>query len=285
MLRRTLPAIILTGDISTATLRNIAANGCLQLNKPVKAAELMDVIRRCLPPAPSAAHTASVATDTDTAHPLVLVVDDDAHARDLIRRVLEARGWRVETFASAEAYLDHRHPRADACLLIDVSLPGMGGIDLLRQLHATAERLPTVMITGDSDVATAVSAMRAGAADFIEKPIKQVELIAAIERALEQARDGGKVVAWRADAAERIASLTARQREIMEAVLAGQPNKNIAADLKISRRTVENHRAEIMRRTGSSSLPGLARLALAAAEHAVPSPIDAAAGPQAGDGR
>jgi two-component system CheB/CheR fusion protein len=109
--------------------------------------------------------------------------------------------------------------------------------------------------------------MKSGASDFIEKPIGPSELLASVERALEQSRDSSKLLAWRESAANHVASLTPRQRQVMELVLAGRPSKNIAADLSISRRTVENHRASIMKKTGSKSLPALARLALAAAEH------------------
>jgi two-component system CheB/CheR fusion protein len=111
----------------------------------------------------------------------------------------------------------------------------------------------------------AVRAMKAGASDFIEKPIGNDELIASIERALERSRDSNKLLQWRESAATQLAGLTARQRDVMERVLAGHPSKNIAADLGISQRTVENHRASIMKRTGSKSLPALARLALVAA--------------------
>ena len=129
------------------------------------------------------------------------------------------------------------------------------------------------MITGNSDVPMAVRAMKAGASDFIEKPIGRSELLASVERALEQSRDSSKLPAWREDAASHIASLTPRQRQIMELVLAGHPSKNIAADLGISQRTVENHRASIMKKTGSKSLPALARLALAAASADADEPI------------
>jgi two-component system CheB/CheR fusion protein len=120
------------------------------------------------------------------------------------------------------------------------------------------------MITGMGDVPTAVRAMKAGAVDFIEKPIGRSELLASIERALETTRDSAKLSAWRESAAASIATLTARQRQIMDLVLAGHPSKNIAADLGISQRTIENHRAAIMTKTGSKSLPALIRLALAA---------------------
>jgi two-component system CheB/CheR fusion protein len=119
------------------------------------------------------------------------------------------------------------------------------------------------MITGNSDVRMAVQAMKAGASDFIEKPISRDELLASVERALEQSRDSGKLSAWRQDAASHVSELTPRQHQIMALVLAGHPSKNIAADLGISQRTVENHRATIMKKTGSKSVPALACLALA----------------------
>ena len=121
------------------------------------------------------------------------------------------------------------------------------------------------MITGRSDVPTAVRAMKAGASDFIEKPVGRDELLASVNRALDLSRDESKLFAWREKAAHQVADLTPRQRQIMDLVLAGHPSKNIAADLGISQRTVENHRASIMKRTGSKSMPALARLALAAA--------------------
>ena len=124
------------------------------------------------------------------------------------------------------------------------------------------------MITGNSDVPMAVAAMKAGARDFIEKPVSRDELLPGVERALEQSRDTTKLSAWRRDASERVGKLTLRQRQIMELVLAGHPSKNIAADLGVSQRTVENHRASIMKKMGAKSLPALARLALAAASGA-----------------
>ncbi|MDP9097271.1 MAG: LuxR C-terminal-related transcriptional regulator, partial [Pseudomonadota bacterium] len=135
--------------------------------------------------------------------------------------------------------------------------------------RSTGDALPTIMITGSSDVAMAVLAMKAGAADFIEKPISALDLIASIDRALERSRDSCKLLAWQASAAGHIADLTPRQHQIMDLVLAGHPSKNIAADLGISQRTVENHRASIMKTTGTRSLPALARLALAASANEV----------------
>ncbi|MDR3498781.1 MAG: chemotaxis protein CheB [Parvibaculum sp.] len=269
-LRREIPVIILTGDISTETLRNIAIQRCVQLNKPVKLSELTQTILRLLPAAPAtslARKPHAVERTPHSAAPVIYVVDDDANIRAGVRGLLEEDGRAVEDFASCEAFLAAYRPGGEACLLIDAYLPGMSGMELLQRLNDDGHSLPSIMITGNSDVAMAVQAMKAGASDFIEKPVGRADLIASIDRALERSRDAGKELAWRETAADNLAGLTARQREIMDMVLAGHPSKNIAADLGISQRTVENHRASIMRKTGSKSLPALARLALAAASN------------------
>jgi len=180
--------------------------------------------------------------------------------------VLDAAGLAPRGYADGESFLADYHPIPRGCLLIDAYLPGgMNGVDLLRRLRARGDTLPAIMITGAADVHIAVEAMKAGAADFIEKPITGPELIASIARVLEHSVDSGKLASARVAAADSIARLTSRQRDILDRVLAGHPSKNIAADLGISQRTVENHRAAIMHRTGTRSLPALARLAIAAA--------------------
>ena len=181
-----------------------------------------------------------------------------------MRAVLEVEGWRVKSFATCEAFLTAYRPGDDACLLVDAYLPGMSGLELLQKIRGAGHSLPAIMVTGNSDVAIAVQAMKAGASDFIEKPVSGDELVEHIGRVLEQARDADKLAGWRGLAAKNIAGLTVRQRQILGVVLDGHPSKNIAADLNISRRTVENHRASIMLKTGAKSLPALARLALAA---------------------
>jgi two-component system CheB/CheR fusion protein len=196
---------------------------------------------------------------------IIFVIDDDSHIRDGLRKLLEADGRIVEDFATCEAFLEAYHPGGVACLLVDAYLPGMSGLELLQHLSHSKHRLPAIMITGNGDVPAAVQAMKAGALDFIEKPFNHRDLRASVERALDQSRDSGKLLAWREAAANHIAALTPRQRQIMDLVLSGHPSKNIAADLGISQRTVETHRASIMKKTGVKSLPGLARLALAAA--------------------
>jgi two-component system CheB/CheR fusion protein len=253
-----IPAIILSGDISTHTLREIAQAGRAYLGKPVTALALLELIGRLLTDRRPAAQAAD-------RPPTIFVVDDDRSLREALRDLLEADGRMVEVFDSCEAFLDVHRPGRQGCLLIDARLPGMGGVELLQRLKGERHRLPAIMITGHGDVPMAVQAMKAGAADFIEKPVGYGELLASIERALEQAGDVAKASAWKETATNSLAGLTVRQRQVMDLVLAGHPSKNIAADLGLSQRTVENHRAAVMKKTGSRSIPALIRLALAAA--------------------
>ena len=178
---------------------------------------------------------------------------------------MSTKAGSVQAYSTCEAFIEAYRPGGEACLLIDAYLPGMNGLELLRWLGHSGHRLPAIMITGNSDVPMAVQAMKAGAWDFIEKPIGHRELLISVENALEQSRNSSDLLATQENAASAIAGLTPRQRQIMELVLAGHPSKNISADLGISQRTVENHRASIMEKTGSKSLPALARLAFAAA--------------------
>jgi two-component system CheB/CheR fusion protein len=266
-LHRAVPAIILTGDISTRTLRAIADADCVLLNKPVKLDDVTVAVQRALASKherPRAKLQHPVETVEAPGPPVIYVVDDDSHIRTTIRGVLEDDGRTVEDFADCEAFLQAYRPGREACLLIDGYLPGMSGLDLLRRLGDEGHPLAAIMITGHADVTMAVQAMKAGASDFIEKPVGRDELLASIERALEHSQDASKLIAWREAAASHLEGLTPRQKQIMELVLAGHPSKNIAADLGISQRTVENHRAAIMKRTGVKSLPALARLAVAA---------------------
>jgi two-component system CheB/CheR fusion protein len=268
-----IPAVILTGDISTDTLREIAHGGHLHLNKPVKAKELIGLIQRCLVE-PRLLAQASIRQPAEAAGgprpPTIFVVDDDRAMREAMHDLLQEDGRTVEIYASSEAFLETYRPGREGCLLVDARMPGMGGLELLQRLKREGNRLPAIMITGQGDVPMAVEAMKAGAADFIEKPIRRDELFASIERALERTRDSAKGSVRREVASSRLAGLTARQRQIMELVLAGHPSKNIAADLGISQRTVENHRAAVMKKTGSHSLSALIRLALDAGSGTAP---------------
>ena len=270
-LEHPVPVIILTGDISTETLRSIAQHNCAQLNKPVRLGELTHLIRTLLVASADTplflAAPASATVVRRTNGQIIYLVDDEPDVRLAVRSVLEEDGHTVIDFAACEAFLAAYKPGPEACLVLDANLPGMNGFALLEALAAAGHSIPAIMITGGGDVAMAVKAMKAGASDFIEKPFSRGDLLAGVARALGQSRDASQRDAVHQSAASHIASLTPRQREIMDLVLAGHPSKNIAADLGISQRTVENHRAEIMARTGAKSLPALARLALAAASH------------------
>lgn len=196
--------------------------------------------------------------------------DDDNGTRAAVRILLEDSGLAVRDFESAEAFQSARRHDGERCPLIDGHLPGIGGVELLRLMRAAIDQLLAAMMTARSDVPMA---MKAGAAEFIGKPISGPDLPGRTQRALEQSRDSSKQMEWRGDATRRLASLTPRQRSIMDLVLAGMPNKNIAADLGISQRTVETHRAAVMRRTGAKSLPALARLAVAATGSPAEAPV------------
>ncbi len=264
-LHRKIPIVILTGDISADTLRQIAHHDYIQLNKPVRPKELTQLIQRLLSKPRLSAPVSHLPKPASTGVPFALfIVDDDGSLLGAMRLLFEAEGWIVETYETCEAFLQSRNPGREGCLLIDAYLPGMSGLELLRHLRAIGRFMPAVMLTGHGDIAMAVEAMKAGAADFIEKPAVGEELLARITHVLELESDTARQAAWRLDAENHLANLTPRQQEIMKMVLAGKANKNIAADLGISQRTVENHRASIMKKTGSKSLPALARLALVA---------------------
>ncbi len=263
-----LPAVVLTGDISTETLRQASAQDCIQLNKPVKLPDLARLIQNLLPPPRLRAAPPTDGIGADGSKPIIFVIDDNPQVREGLCSVLEEDGRTVQSYATAEAFLAAYDPSREGCLLVDAYLPGISGLELLERLQAEGRQLPAIMITANSDVTIAVQAMKAGALDFIEKPIAMEDLLASVDMALDHSRDETKLHAWRADAAHLVAGLTHRQHQVMDMVLAGHPSKNIAADLGISQRTVETHRASIMKKTGSKSLPALARMALAAAASA-----------------
>jgi two-component system, chemotaxis family, CheB/CheR fusion protein len=265
--QRTVPAIILTGDTSTESLREIASHGYAHLAKPVRAKELTRLIQRLLAkPASSAPHGVQQLPLSleggEASH--VFVVDDDRAVREAMGDLLQENGYSVELFADGSAFLQAHYPGRKGCLLVDALMPGMSGVELIERLKAAGRQLPAIVITGSGAVSIAVQAMKAGAVDFIEKPVGHDELLASVKRALEHTRDTAALSARRETAAMRLAALTARQRQILDLVLAGHPSKNIAADLGISQRTVDNHRAAIMRKTGSKSIPALIRTVLAA---------------------
>src|SRR5207302_7501618 len=191
----------------------------LHLNKPVKAKELTDLIQSRLAESRLSAEVntrePAKAGGDGLRAPTMFVVDDDSAVREAMRDLLREDGRTVELYASSEAFLKAYRPGREGCLLVDARMPGMGGLQLLQRLKREGNRLPAIMITGQGDVPMAVEAMKAGAADFIEKPIGRDDLFASIEHALEHTRDSAKWSVRREAAATRLAGLTTRQRQIM----------------------------------------------------------------------
>lgn len=194
--------------------------------------------------------------------PIVWIVDDDEAMRSSLKWLIESVGMRVESHDSANAFLQAHYPGRFGCLLLDVRMPGMSGLELLEHLREQQMMPPTVIITGHGDVPMAVRAMKAGAIDFIEKPFNDEVLLDSIRRALaieEQRRD---MTAGVADVAERLSNLTPREHEVMHMVTEGMSNKEIANSLGVSAKTVEAHRARVMEKMQAGSLAELVRMAI-----------------------
>jgi len=273
LLRENLPAVILTGDITTGAMARISDGNCLRLDKPADPRSLLQAIAQLCPPDPDQALAAPPAearpgpapvapAPRTRGTPVIHVVDDDPAIREAVRDVIEAHGLAVADYDSAEAFLAKYTAGGEGCLLLDAHMPGMSGLQLLATLRARQDAMPVILITGGGDIALAVAAMRAGASNFLEKPVGRSEIFACVDQALDQSRDAHQIDASRTEAAARAATLTPRQREVLRRVLAGEPSKNIAADLNISQRTVENHRSEIMHKMKVRSIPALVKLAI-----------------------
>ena len=196
--------------------------------------------------------------------PTVFVVDDEPAIRDSLAMLLRSVGLASRAFASAPAFLEGFDPGAQGCVVADVRMPGMSGLELQEALRARQATLPVIIITGHGDIAMAVRAMKAGAADFIEKPFNEQVLLDAVHRALAQGRaDAPPQGANRPEIETRVASLTPREREVMLLIAEGRPNKVVATRLGLSTRTVEVHRAKVMEKMNARSLAELVRMAIA----------------------
>ncbi|MEH0196952.1 response regulator FixJ [Caulobacter sp. CCNWLY153] len=192
---------------------------------------------------------------------VVHVVDDDADARDSLAFLLETADFRVRTYASALAFLSELGEIESGCVITDVRMPGMTGQELVRRLKAEGSALPVVMITGHGDIPMAVEAMRDGVVDFIEKPFSEARILAALQRALAAAPQP-TVSDDQAQVLARMETLSERERQVLDGVVAGHPNKIIARDLGISPRTVEIYRAKLMSKMHADNLAALVRMTL-----------------------
>jgi two-component system response regulator FixJ len=195
---------------------------------------------------------------------LVYVVDDDAAVRESLSALLEAKSYTVRSFALARGFLAAAPTLRAGCLVADIRMPEMDGLELQRQLAARSLNFPLIVITGHGDVPLAVRAMKGGAIDFIEKPFATGAILAGIEMAWARLTKTGADDPLAATAAARLGWLSPREREVLEGLLAGLPNRSIACELRISPRTVEIHRARVMDKMAARSLSALIRLSLAA---------------------
>jgi len=196
--------------------------------------------------------------DTDA---IVFVVDDDLSIREAIQSLVRLEGLRVETFATAQDFLRRKRPDLPGCVVLDVELPGLSGLDLQRELAAHGIKLPIIFITGYGDIPMSVRAMKAGALEFLTKPFRDQDLLDAIQQALEGDRAARQHSREIADLRERFDALTSREREVMSLVVAGWLNKQIGFELKISEITVKIHRGRVMSKMGAQSLAELVRMA------------------------
>jgi RNA polymerase sigma factor (sigma-70 family) len=194
--------------------------------------------------------------------PTVFVVDDDRSIRQAMQLLLQSVGLHAETFASGDEFLGQFDAARPGCLVLDIRMPGLGGLELQERLMAAGSSLPIIFITGHGDVPMAVEAMQKGAFDFVQKPFRDQELLERISEALSSDRQSRSEQAKRAEVAARLQKLTNREREVMDLVVTGKPNKVIAYELGVSQRTVEIHRARVMEKMQARSLADLVRMSL-----------------------
>jgi FixJ family two-component response regulator len=193
--------------------------------------------------------------------PTVFIVDDDAQMRESLRNLIRSVGLRVELFASAQEFVQSQHPDSPSCLVLDVRMPGLSGLDLQKQASEAGLEIPIIFITGHGDIPMSVRAMKAGAVEFLTKPFRDQDLLDAIQQALEKSRRAREQLAATEELRRRFALLTPREREVMERVVAGLLNKQIGAELGTSETTVKIQRHQVMEKMGADSLPELVRMA------------------------
>ena len=193
----------------------------------------------------------------------VFIVDDDDAVRDAVMLLLKSVGLAVEGYGDGQQFLDSVDPNRTGCIVLDVRMPGMSGMDLQKKLNEQGNRLPIIFVTGHGDVPMAVEAMRAGAEEFLQKPFRDQDLLDRVHTALQRDQENRAVYAQREAVHDRIAQLTAREREVFEQLVEGRPTKQIAAAFALSPRTVEIHRSRVLEKMGVRSVAELVKLALA----------------------
>jgi two-component system, LuxR family, response regulator FixJ len=194
--------------------------------------------------------------------PHIFVIDDDRAVRESLGMLLKSMGQRARLFDSAQAFLDQYTPEMSGCIVLDIRMPGMSGVELHQRLKAMRCTIPVIFVTGHGDVPMAVEAMHSGAFDFIQKPFRDQELLDRINHALAWDIEHRSEEKRRRSVLERVESLTPREREVLDCVVRGLANKVIAMDLDLSQRTVEIHRARVMEKMGARSLAELVRMSL-----------------------
>jgi FixJ family two-component response regulator len=194
--------------------------------------------------------------------PVVYVVDDDPAARNSVAALIKSRGLAVETYPSAEEFLDRYDPFQRGCLIVDVRMTGMSGLDLQERLATKGVNLPVIVITGFADVPMAVRAMQTGAVTFLEKPCSEQEITRAIQTALDLEAQNNELRQRRAEIEENYRRITQAERDVLERIVLGMPNKEVASELKLGLRTVEQRRARIMTKMNVDSLAELVRMVL-----------------------
>jgi len=193
--------------------------------------------------------------------PVVFIVDDDSSVRKALTNLLRSVGLKVETFGTAQEFLSSKHPDAPGCLVLDVRLPGLSGLDLQRQLAGAGVRMPVIFITGHGDIHMSVEAMKAGAVEFLTKPFREQVLLDAVQQAIQRDRASHAQRAAEAELRKRYESLTPREREVMPLVVRGLLNKQIAGELGTTEATIKVHRARLMHKIQAASLADLIRMA------------------------
>ena len=261
-----IPALIVTADKSIAARAALEASGLEHITKPTKAAKLVAavdaLIKTGMPewvsnkkPSKLPPLSASATIDAD-----VGIIDDEPGVREALQLMLEAAGHKVATYSSGEALLADPRRNRLRCVVADLGLPGMDGLGLQSRLRSEQIDVPIVFVTGSNDLPIAVEAMRSGAADFLQKPVRAADLVASVARALQDSAESANLRVEQEDVNGRLAALTERERQVVKRMLTGTATKNIAADLGISIRTAEHHRQSVMRKMAAKSLATLIRM-------------------------